>query len=79
MAAHYSAAVLPGRVRAPTDKASVEHSAAHFATWIIAGLRERQFATLPELRVAIFERMADYNAVPFQIRPGSRSSEFSAE
>lgn len=32
MAAHYSAAVLPGRVRKPKDKASVENTVAHVAT-----------------------------------------------
>ena len=32
MAAHYSAAVLPGRVRHPKDKASVENTVAHVAT-----------------------------------------------
>lgn len=73
MAAHYSAAVLPGRVRAPKDKASVENTVAHVATWIIAGLRQRQFTSLPELRTAIIERMAAYNAEPFQKRPGSRA------
>jgi transposase len=79
MAAHYSAAVLPGRVRAPKDKASVENTVAHVATWIIAGLRQRQFTSLPELRAAIIERVAAYNAEPFQKRPGSRASVFAAE
>lgn len=79
MAAHYSAAVLPGRVRKPKDKASVENTVAHVATWIIAGLREQQFASLPQLAAAIVERMARYNAEPFQKRPGSRTSVFAAE
>ncbi|WP_353710735.1 IS21 family transposase [Arthrobacter sp. K5] len=79
MAAHYSAAVLPGRVRAPKDKASVENTVAHVATWIIAGLRQRQFTSLPELRAAIIDRVAAYNAEPFQKRPGSRASVFAAE
>jgi transposase len=72
MAAHYSAAVLPGRVRAPKDKASVENTVGHVATWVIAGLRDRRFASLPELVSAIEERVAAYNAEPFQKRPGSR-------
>ena len=79
MAAHYSAAVLPGRVRAPKDKASVENTVAHVATWIIAGLRQRQFTSLPELRAAIIERVAAYNAEPFQKRSGSRASVFADE
>jgi len=40
MAAQHSAAVLPGRVRAPQDKASVENTVFHFATWE-RGLEER--------------------------------------
>lgn len=79
MAAHYSAAVLPGRVKAPKDKASVENTVGHVATWIIAGLRQRQSTSLPELKAAITERVAAYNAEPFQKRPGSRESVFAAE
>ncbi|MEV7999354.1 IS21 family transposase [Arthrobacter sp. KFRI-F3372] len=79
MAAHYSAAVLPGRIRAPKDKASVENTVAHVATWVIAGLRQQQFTSLPELRAAIIDRVAAYNAEPFQKRPGSRASVFAAE
>lgn len=48
MAAHYSATVLPGRVRKPKDKASVENNAvAPVATWIITGLRQCTFASQP--------------------------------
>lgn len=79
MAAHYSAAVLPGRVRKPKDKASVENTVAHVATWVIAGLRKQQFTSLPELGAAVIERMEDYNREPFQKRPGSRHSVFTAE
>ena len=79
MAAHYSAAVLPGRPRAPKDKASVENTVSHVATWVIAGLRHRSFGTLPELRAAIRERMDAYNREPFQKRAGSRLSVFEAE
>ena len=79
LAAHYSAAVLPGRVRKPKDKASVENTVAHVATWVIAGLRDRRFATLPELRAAIYQRVEAYNREPFQKRQGSRLSVFDAE
>ncbi|GAA4026908.1 hypothetical protein GCM10023063_04860 [Arthrobacter methylotrophus] len=57
----------------------MENTVAHVATWIIAGLRQRQFTSLPELRAAIIERVAAYNAEPFQKRPGSRASVFAAE
>ncbi len=79
LAAHYCAAVLPGRVRKPKDKASVENTVSGVATWVIAALRDEQFATLPELREAIYERMDAYNAAPFQKRAGSRLSVFEAE
>lgn len=79
MAAHYSAAVLPGRVRKPKDKASVENTVAHVATWVIAALRTRQFATLPELKSAISGQLEAYNAEPFQKRAGSRGSVFTSE
>ncbi len=79
MSTHYSAAVLPGRVKKPKDKASVENTVSHVATWVIAGLRDQQFTTLPELAAAIERRMEAYNAEPFQKRPGSRTSVFAAE
>ena len=79
MAAHYSAAVLPGRVRKPKDKPSVENTVAHVATWVIAALRTQTFATLAELKFAIADQLAAYNAEPFQKRAGSRASVFASE
>ena len=79
LAAHYSAAVLPGRVRKPKDKPSVEGTVGNVATVVIAALRDRRFATLPELRAAVYERVAVYNAEPFQKRAGSRLSVFEGE
>lgn len=79
LAAHYSAAVLPGRVKKPKDKASVENTVGNIATWVIAGLRNQSFATLPELRAAVYERMTAFNAEPFQKRAGSRASVFVGE
>lgn len=79
LAAHYSAAVLPGRVRKPKDKPSVENTVGNIATQVIAALRHRSFTTLAELREAIYERMEVYNAEPFQKRSGSRLSVFEAE
>jgi hypothetical protein len=54
------------RRSAPPAAVCVENTVAHVATWIIAGLRQRQFTSLPELRAAIIERVAAYNAEPFQ-------------
>lgn len=79
MAAHYSASVLPGRVRAPKDKPSVENTVSHVATWVIAGLRHEQFTSLPQLRVRIYEQIDAYNREPLQKRNGSRLSVFTTE
>jgi transposase len=79
MAAHYSAAVLPGRVRRPKDKASVENTVSHIATRVIVGLRQEQFTSLLQLRARIREQIDAYNRQPFQKREGSRLSVFTAE
>lgn len=79
LAAHYSAAVLPGRVRAPRDKASVENTVGHVATVVIAALRDQTFTSLDELRAVIAARVGVYNQAPFQKRAGSRRSVFDAE
>jgi len=46
---------------------------------VIASLRDRRFATLAELRAAVYERVEAYNAEPFQKRAGSRQAVFEAE
>ncbi|GAB3129012.1 IS21 family transposase [Glaciibacter psychrotolerans] len=79
MAVHYSAAVLPGRVRHPRDKSSTENTVAHVATWVIAGLRKETFTSLAQLRLRIREQMDAYNREPFQKRVGSRLSVFTTE
>jgi transposase len=79
MAAHYSAAVLPARIRAPKDKSSTENTVGHIATWVIAALRKQTFATLGQLRQAVQEQLAAYNREPFQKRAGSRATVFEAE
>ncbi len=79
MAAHYQAAVLPGRVRHPKDKPSVENTVAHVATWVIGSLRDETFTSLPELRARVRERIDAYNKTGFQKREGSRWSVFTCE
>lgn len=79
LAAHYSAAVLPGRPRKPKDKPSAENTVWSIATWVIAALRHRTFTTLPELRSAVHEQVALFNSAPFQKRHGSRRSVFEDE
>ena len=79
MAAHYSAAVLPGRVRHPRDKSSTENTVAHVATWVIAALRHETFTSLAQLRTRIRQQIDAYNREPFQKRTGSRWSVFTTE
>ncbi len=79
LAGHYGSAVLPARVKHAKDKPSVENTVGHVATWVIASLRERSFATLEQLRAAIGERVQAYNREPFQKRAGSRLGVFTSE
>lgn len=79
LAEHYSSAILPGRVRRPKDKSSVENTVGHVATWVIASLRHEKFTTLDSLRAAIYRQAEAYNAQPFQKRAGSRQSVFREE
>lgn len=79
LAEHYSAAVLPGRVRKPKDKPSAENTVWH-ATMALAGaMRDHQFGSLDGLRTAIRAWLVEYNSRPFQKRDGSRLSVFEGE
>lgn len=64
LAAHYPAAVLPRRVKKLNGKSSAENTASSVATWVIAVLRNQTFASLPELRAAIYSRVPAINAEP---------------
>lgn len=73
---HYSTAVLPARVGHPKDKPSTENTVWHTTMAVIGAIRDRAFVSLSELRKAICERLAAYNATPFQKREGSLLSVF---
>lgn len=79
MAAHYSSAVMPARVRAPKDKPSAEGAVGDIATAVIASLRNVTFTSLDELKAAVRERLDAYNSQPFQKRDGSRALVFESE
>ena len=79
MAEHYSAAVLPGRVRKPKDKPSAENTVWHATMALVGAMRDREFGSLDELRAAIRAWLAEYNSRAFQKRDGSRSSVFESE
>ncbi|AHF06541.1 IS21 family transposase [Desulfitobacterium metallireducens] len=79
MAEHYGTAVIPARVRKPKDKPSVEGTVGTISTWIVAALRRQQFFSLPELNLAIREKLEAFNSKPFQKKTGSRQSVFREE
>lgn len=74
MAEHYDTAVIPARVRAPKDKASVEGSVGVISTWITAAIRNEKFFSLEELNREIHSRLDAFNRKPFQKKEGSRYS-----
>jgi len=76
LATHYGLAILPARVMAPRDKATVESAVQVVERWMLAPLRDRTFFSLAELNTALRPLLEALNATPFQKRPGSRSSVF---
>jgi transposase len=79
MAEHYRTAVIPARVRAPKDKATVEGNVGIISTWITAALRNQQFLSLWELNTAIHAKLTEFNNKPFQKKEGSRAAVFEEE
>jgi transposase len=79
MAEHYGTAIIPARVRAPRDKATVEGSVGNISTFILAALRNQRFFTLGELNEAVRERLHTLNHKPFQKKDGSRATAFAHE
>ena len=79
MAEHYGTAIMPARVRRPKDKPNVEGAVGVISTWILAALRNQRFFSLAELNDAIKEKLAEFNAKPFQKRAGSRLIAFTDE
>lgn len=79
MAEHYGTAVIPCRVKAPKDKATVEGSVGIISTWILAALRNQQFLSLRELNSAIREKLTAFLEKPFQKKDGSRATLFAEE
>ena len=79
MADHYGTVIMPARVRAPQDKASVEASVKHVSTWIIQALRNVTFFSLTEVNEEIKKKLEQLNDRPFQNKIGSRRSAFLEE
>jgi transposase len=79
MAEYYGTAVIPARVKAPKDKATVEGTVGHVSNFILAAIRNQRFFTLYELNGVIKERLHALNHRQFQKKDGSRASLFSEE
>lgn len=79
MAEHYEIVIMPARVRRPKGKPNVEGAVGIISTWILAAIRHQKFFSLTELNDAIADKLAEFNAKPFQKKPGSRLSVFMEE
>lgn len=69
---HYMTAIMPAQVRKPKQKPSVEGNIGKLATAIIAKCRNMTFYSFAELKLAVSEKLKDFNRQPFQKREGSR-------
>ncbi len=76
-ARHYGCSVLPARAYHPQDKAKVELSVQLVERWILARLRKREFATVPEVNDAMAPLLEHLNTRAFQKLPGCRASVFA--
>jgi len=79
LAEHYGTAIIPARVRAPKDKATVEGTVGTVSTFILAAIRNQTFFSLRELNEVIRERLHLLNHKPFQKKDGSRATAFAQE
>jgi transposase len=79
MSEHYGTAIIPARVKAPKDKATVEGAVGHASNFILAAIRNERFFTLHELNSVIHERLHALNHRRFQKKDGSRATLFAEE
>jgi len=77
MAVYYNVAVIPARVKRPTDKGKVEEAISWLESWLLEWLRGQEpFDSFMVLNHAVKKRMADLVKRPFQKRAGSRETVF---
>ncbi|HHS8262908.1 TPA: IS21 family transposase [Legionella anisa] len=76
MANHYSAAIMPARVRTPKDKSKVEVGVQGIQRWVLAPLRDVTFFSVTEINDAIAPLLKAYNERPFHELLGCRYSQF---
>lgn len=78
-AAHYGTTILPARPSTPKDKAHVELGVKIAQRWILARLRNRTFASLVELNLAIAELLTRMNDKPMRGCGGKSRSQLFDE
>ncbi len=76
LAEHYGVAILPARVREPTDKSKVEVAVQCVEREIIAALRHPTFKSLSEINAAIRPLLEKLNHRPMQKMKMSRYQQF---
>lgn len=76
---HYGITIIPARVRKPKDKGAVEGAVRVIEMRIMAGARDRIFASLDVLNTWLAEAIIVLNSTPFQKRVGSRHSQLIEE
>jgi len=79
MGEHYGMAIIPARPRAPKDKAAVEGTVGKITQQIIAKMRDRQYFSIREVNVDLWDSLNNFNERPFQKKDGSRKSWFEEE
>lgn len=79
MSHHYNVAVIPARVRKPTDKAKVENAVLQTQRWILARIRNETFHSLDELNCAIRYHLDVLNNKPMQGYGGKSRHELFEE
>jgi len=61
LAEYYRFAVIPTRIKRPTDKGKIENGVQNVERWIIAPIRKRQFFSLSEVKHAVREQLEILN------------------
>ena len=76
LAEYYQFAVLPARVRRPRDKGAGENGVQNVERWVIAPLRNQKFFSLPEVNLAVKEKLEQLNNKVMKSVGRSRRQEF---
>ncbi len=79
LAVYYKTAIMPAGVRRPKHKPTVEGIVGNVATAIIAKLRNQTFTSFESLKLAVREKLQEFNHEEFQKREKSRYLVFIEE